>query len=100
MSKVVELHAHTHFSPLDGLNTPEEYMARAKELGMSHMAITDHGTLAGHRDFVKAGDRSADYPGTDFQHRLRRQSTFNSHRNRQLPYLRRAAHVHGRHFGV
>lgn len=29
-------------------------MKRANELGMSHLAITDHGVLSGHRDFQKA----------------------------------------------
>lgn len=49
-----ELHLHTSYSLLDGLNSPEEYMARASELGMSHLAITDHGVLSGHREFQKA----------------------------------------------
>lgn len=48
-----ELHLHTYYSLLDGLNSPEEYLARAKEIGMSHMAITDHGVLSGHREFQK-----------------------------------------------
>ena len=48
-----ELHLHTYYSLLDGLNSPEEYMKRAGELGMSHLAITDHGVLSGHRDFQK-----------------------------------------------
>lgn len=48
-----ELHLHTHYSLLDGLNTPEEYLKRGKELGMTHMAITDHGVLSGHREFQK-----------------------------------------------
>lgn len=51
--KHVELHNHTHYSILDGASTPREYLARAKELGMSHMAITDHGTTAGHREFQR-----------------------------------------------
>src|SRR5690349_11227775 len=49
-----ELHLHTSYSLLDGLNTAEEYMARASELGMSHFAVTDHGVLSGHREFQKA----------------------------------------------
>ncbi len=49
-----ELHLHDHYSALDGLNTPAEYMVRAKELGMSHLAQTNHGTLSGHRDFQGA----------------------------------------------
>lgn len=51
--KYTELHLHTYYSLLDGLNSPEEYMKRAAELGMSHLAITDHGVLSGHRDFQK-----------------------------------------------
>lgn len=53
MQNYTELHLHTYYSLLDGLNSPAEYMVRAKELGMSHMAITDHGVLSGHRDFQK-----------------------------------------------
>lgn len=47
----VNLHTHTHFSILDGLNTPLEYAQVAKSLGMKSLAITDHGTISGHRDF-------------------------------------------------
>lgn len=54
MSNYTELHLHDHFSALDGLNTAEEYMVRAKELGMTHLAETNHGTLAGHRQFQLA----------------------------------------------
>lgn len=49
-----ELHLHDYYSTLDGLNSPEEYMKRAKELGMTHLAQTNHGTLGGHREFQKA----------------------------------------------
>lgn len=46
----VSWHTHTHFSTLDGLNTPEEMVLAAKDMGMPAIAITDHGTLSGHRD--------------------------------------------------
>jgi DNA polymerase-3 subunit alpha len=49
-----ELHLHDYYSTLDGLNSPAEYMKRAKELGMTHLAQTNHGTLGGHREFQKA----------------------------------------------
>lgn len=52
--KYTELHLHTHYSALDGVNTPDEYAKRAAELGMTHLAITDHGTLSGHRDMQRA----------------------------------------------
>jgi len=58
----IELHAHSYYSTLDGLNSPEEYLARAKELGMSHMALTDHGTLSGHRHFQKAAKEAGIVP--------------------------------------
>lgn len=50
----INLHAHTHYSPMDGYSTVDEYMTRLKEIGANAMAITDHGTLAGHRDFQRA----------------------------------------------
>lgn len=50
----VELHNHTYYSPLDGLSSPEEYFIRAHELGLTKLAITDHGTLAGYRHFQRA----------------------------------------------
>lgn len=53
----VELHLHDHYSALDGLNTPAEYMIRAKEIGMTHLAQTNHGTLAGHREFQEAAQK-------------------------------------------
>ena len=49
----VGLHVHTHFSLFDGIATPEEYIDRAVELGMPALAITDHGTLSGHRELYR-----------------------------------------------
>ncbi|MCV0403404.1 MAG: PHP domain-containing protein [Chloroflexi bacterium] len=40
-----ELHAHTNFSFLDGASHPEELIARAAQLGMAGLAITDHAGL-------------------------------------------------------
>lgn len=58
----VELHLHDHLSLLDGLNTPAEYMERAKELGMTHLAQTNHGTNAGHREFQRAAKEAGIIP--------------------------------------
>lgn len=60
--KHVELHNHTYYSLLDGASSPEEYLARAKELGMSHLAITDHGTTTGHRDFQREAKKAGIKP--------------------------------------
>jgi error-prone DNA polymerase len=40
-----ELHAHSNFSFLDGASHPEELVARAAQLGMPALAITDHAGL-------------------------------------------------------
>lgn len=46
-------HNHTVWSFLDGYNPIKKFVARAKELGMKHLAITDHNSLAGVIDFQK-----------------------------------------------
>ncbi len=50
----VGLHVHTHYSLMDGVATPQEYVDRAVQLGMPALAITDHGTLSGHREMYRA----------------------------------------------
>ena len=50
----VGLHVHTHYSLFDGIATPQEYVDRAAELGMNALAITDHGSLSGHREMYRA----------------------------------------------
>ena len=47
------LHVHTHFSLFDGIATPQEYVDRAVEIGMPAIAITDHGSLSGHREMYR-----------------------------------------------
>jgi DNA polymerase III subunit alpha len=54
MSKYVGLHVHTHYSLMDGVATPEEYVNRAVDLNMPALAITDHGSLSGHRELYRA----------------------------------------------
>jgi DNA polymerase III subunit alpha len=50
----VGLHVHTHYSLFDGIATPQEYVDRAVSLGMTALAITDHGSLSGHREMYRA----------------------------------------------
>lgn len=47
------LHCHSYFSLLDGLPSPKKVAARAKELGMSACALTDHGGISGAVQFSK-----------------------------------------------
>ena len=50
----VHLHLHSHYSILDGMGKIEDYIARAMELDMPAMALTDHGVMYGVIDFYKA----------------------------------------------
>lgn len=58
----VPLHCHTFYSELDASASPEGYLARAAELGITHMSITDHGTPAGHRHFQRAAKEAGIVP--------------------------------------
>ena len=51
----VNLHAHSHYSLLDGFGSPEEIVKRTKELGYPAAALTDHGVTYGLLEFYKAG---------------------------------------------
>lgn len=50
------LHVHTEYSLLDGSCKIKELVTRAKELGMEHLAITDHGNMYGVIDFYRAAN--------------------------------------------
>lgn len=51
MSKFVHLHVHTQYSILDGAAAIKPLISRAKELGMTAIAITDHGNMYGVKNF-------------------------------------------------
>jgi len=48
------LHVHTEYSLLDGMCRVPQLVARAKELGMDSLAITDHGVMYGAIQFYQA----------------------------------------------
>ena len=56
------LHVHTEYSLLDGSNKVSEYLKRVKELGMTHAAITDHGTMYGCIDFYNQAKKEGIVP--------------------------------------
>lgn len=56
----VHLHVHTQYSILDGMSSISKLFSRAEELGMSGLAITDHGNMYGVKDFC---DEAAKHPG-------------------------------------
>ena len=49
----VHLHVHTQYSILDGLSSMTDLFERAEELGMSAIAMTDHGNMYGVKEFLK-----------------------------------------------
>lgn len=49
----VHLHLHTHYSLLDGLGKPEDYIKKAKAQGSPAIAITDHGVMYGAVEFYQ-----------------------------------------------
>jgi DNA polymerase-3 subunit alpha len=53
MTDFAHLHVHTDFSLLDGASSIPNLVAKAKALGMKHLAITDHGNMFGVLKFFK-----------------------------------------------
>lgn len=53
----VHLHLHSEFSLLDGACRIEKLLDRAKELGQTAVAITDHGVMYGVVDFYNAAKK-------------------------------------------
>jgi DNA polymerase-3 subunit alpha len=60
--KFTHLHTHSHYSLLDGLTKIPEMVARAKELGMDSIALTDHGVLYGAVEFYKLAKKNGIKP--------------------------------------
>lgn len=54
MTDFTHLHVHTQYSLLDGAARINDLVARAKELDMTALSITDHGVMYGVVDFYKA----------------------------------------------
>lgn len=54
MNKYIDLHVHSTGS--DGTYTPAELVLEAKKAGLSAMALTDHDSVSGINDALKAGE--------------------------------------------
>ena len=59
---LIELHMHSYFSFLDALASPEDLVLRAKELGYSALALTDHGGMFGIPRFLRAASSAGIKP--------------------------------------
>lgn len=58
----VHLHNHTHYSLLDGLTKVPDLVDRVKEMGMTAVAVTDHGTMSGSIEFYKVANEAGIKP--------------------------------------
>ena len=56
MPQFTHLHVHTQYSILDGAASIPSLMKRAKEFGMTAVAITDHGNMFGVKEFYDAAN--------------------------------------------
>jgi DNA polymerase-3 subunit alpha len=54
MKNYVPLHAHSHYSLLDGLSKPAKMADRCSKIGVKSCAITDHGTISGNVQFFQS----------------------------------------------
>lgn len=54
MAKFTHLHVHSEYSLLDGLAKIDKMLAKAMELGMESLALTDHGAMYGAIKFYLA----------------------------------------------
>jgi DNA polymerase-3 subunit alpha len=62
VAEFAHLHLHTEFSLLDGMGRIEEYARRAKEKGIHHLAVTDHGVMYAAYDWYKHLSKAGLHP--------------------------------------
>ena len=72
----VHLHCHSHYSLLDGASPIDKLVARAKELGMSGLALTDHGNLHGALEFYQAAKKAGINPVLGYEAYIAPESRF------------------------
>ncbi len=65
-AKTCDLHSHSCFS--DGTFTPEQLVKQAKKQGIGALALTDHNTAGGLKEFMEAGRQNdvITVPGCEF----------------------------------
>ena len=62
MAEFAHLHLHTEYSLLDGMGRSKEYAARATELGIQHVAVTDHGVMYGAMEWYRTAMAAGLHP--------------------------------------
>lgn len=81
MKPFVHLHAHTEYSLLDGISRIDDMVAKAKELEMPAIAMTDHGNMCGAIYFYKAAKDAGIKPIIGCEVYLTEGSRFNKTNN-------------------
>lgn len=82
----IHLHVHTEYSLLDGLSKIPKLVARAKDLGMSSIAITDHGTMYGAMAFYRAAKDAGVKPIIGMESYLAKSSRLIHDQSERQPY--------------
>lgn len=62
MADFAHLHLHTEYSLLDGVGRIDQYIERAHELGLKHMAVTDHGVMYASLSWYNAATAAGLHP--------------------------------------
>ncbi|HEY1015845.1 MAG TPA: DNA polymerase III subunit alpha, partial [Herpetosiphonaceae bacterium] len=62
MRDFVHLHVHSEYSLLDGYSKTKDLCARAVELGMDSLALTDHGVMYGSMEFYNTARKAGIKP--------------------------------------
>jgi DNA polymerase III subunit alpha len=62
LAEFAHLHLHTEYSLLDGMGRTAEYASRAKELGIHHIAVTDHGVMYGAMEWYRTATSAGLHP--------------------------------------
>ena len=86
----VHLHLHTEYSTLDGAVRCKDVTARAAELGMPAVAMTDHGNLYGAIEFYEAARKAEVKPILGCEIYLAPESL---HDKKEIPGRKRATHL-------
>ncbi len=62
MAEFAHLHLHTEYSLLDGVGRIDQYIERAHELGLKHLAVTDHGVMYAALSWYNAATEAGLHP--------------------------------------
>ncbi len=58
----VHLHCHSHYSRLDGASRIPDLITKCRDLGMSAIAVTDHGNLYGAMELLREAEKGGIQP--------------------------------------